>query len=99
MIELMIAGGLGLTALVKSRRFVHKRLRFTKVAEHPAPSGLAAGAATTIASGVVVSALTAIPLAGVFIGPATALGLGAGVGTGVALGASKAKKGPPDEDF
>lgn len=90
MLELLVAGALGVAGHLKSRDFVHRRLRFTNIVEKPA-LGLMAGAATAIVAAPLVAVL---PLVGV----GTAIALGAGVGTGVAIGARRARSGEhPDE--
>jgi hypothetical protein len=85
MIELILAGALGVASHVKSRDFVQRRLRYTTFVEKPAV-GIMAGVAT---------ALVAAPLVAVipFVGVGTALALGVGVGTGVSLGAAKSREG------
>jgi hypothetical protein len=84
MLELIVAGVVGVAGHLKSRDFVHKRLRYTNLVEKPA-LGIAAGVAT---------ALIAAPLVAVLpvVGAGTAIALGAGVGTGVALGAARARR-------
>ena len=84
-----IAGAAGVYGHIKSKQFVRKRLRYTKFVEKPG-MGLVVGAATAIA----VAPFAALPL----IGLGTAIAAGIGVGTGVAMGASQAKDGVPDED-
>lgn len=79
LIGLGIATGLGVVSHLKSRSFVQKRLRFTKVVEKPA-IGLVAGLAATFVAAPIVAVLP-------FVGAATAIAIGAGVGTGVHLGA------------
>lgn len=90
MIELIVAGVAGVAGHLKSRDFVHKRLRYTTLVEKPA-LGLVAGVAT---------ALVAAPLVAVLpiVGAGTAIALGAGVGTGVTLGAARARKRAFTED-
>ena len=85
MLELIVAGVAGVAGHMKSRDFVHRRLRFTNLIEKPA-LGLAAGVATTIVAAPLVAVL---PL----VGAGTAIALGAGVGTGVAIGAARARRG------
>jgi hypothetical protein len=90
MLELIVAGALGIASHVKSREFVQRRLRYTTFVEKPA-IGVVAGVAT---------ALVAAPLVAVipFVGVGTALALGVGVGTGVSLGAAKTREGGFPED-
>ena len=90
MIELLVAGVLGIAGHLKSRDFVQRRLRYTSWVEKPA-LGLAAGVATTLVAAPLVAVLP-------FVGAGTAIALGAGVGTGVAVGASKARSGGWDQD-
>jgi hypothetical protein len=91
MIELIVAGTLGVVGHVKSKGFVQRRLRYTSLVEKPAV-GLAAGVATTLLAAPLVAILP-------ILGAGTAIALGAGVGTGVALGASRARRGSfPDDD-
>jgi hypothetical protein len=90
MLELIVAGALGVASHVKSKDFVQRRLRYTTWVEKPA-IGVAAGVAT---------ALVAAPLVAVipFVGVGTALALGVGVGTGVSLGAARSREGGVPED-
>ena len=91
MVEMIVAGTLGVAGHLKSKNFVQKRLRYTSWIEKPA-LGLAAGVATTLVAAPLVAVL---PVLGV----GTAIALGAGVGTGVAVGARRARRGAfPDED-
>ena len=91
MLELIVAGTLGVAGHLKSKSFVQRRLRYTSWIEKPA-IGLAAGVVTTLLAAPVVAVLP-------ILGAGTAIALGAGVGTGVALGASRARQGGfPDED-
>ena len=90
MLEMLVAGAIGVTGHLKSRDFVQRRLRFTDLVEKPGV-GLAAGVFTTLAAGTLVAFLPVV-------GPATAIVVGAGVGTGVAVGASRARKGRPSDD-
>ena len=81
MIALGAAGAAGVFGHVKSKDFVQRRLRYTRIVEKPAiPMGMATGAATGFA-------LAALPL--IALGPA--LIVGAGVGTGVAAGIRRAR--------
>ncbi len=83
MIALGLAGGAGVFGHVKSRDFIRRKLRYTKIAEKPAMGmGLATGAATAIG-------LAALP----FVAALPAVVVGAGIGTGVAAGIKQARKG------
>jgi len=86
LLALAIAGTAGIVGHIKSRHFVGRRLRYTRVVERPA-LGLWTGVGATILAAPVVALL---PIVGV----GTAIALGAGVGTGVALGVKDAH-GPP----
>jgi hypothetical protein len=91
MIELIVAGVAGVAGHLKSRDFVHRRLRYTSLIEKPA-LGIAAGVATALVAAPLVALIP-------FIGAGTAIALGAGVGTGVTIGAARARKGLyPEED-
>ena len=86
MIGLGAAGAAGLFGHVKSKDFVRRKLRYTKIVEKsPSGLGLAAGCITAIAAAPVVAFL---PVVGV----GTALIVGLGVGTGVGLGAREARE-------
>jgi hypothetical protein len=90
MLELIVAGALGVAGHLKSRDFVQRRLRYTSIVENPA-AGIVAGVATTLVAAPLVAVMP-------FVGAATAIVLGVGVGTGVSLGAARARKGEyPDE--
>lgn len=97
MLEVLAAGALGVAGHIKSKKFVHRRLRFTKIVEKPG-LGLMTGVGTAVAIGALAPILP-------FVGAATTItvgiGTGIGVGTGVTLGAHAAKRGPPpdDDDF
>lgn len=65
---------------IYSRRFTHRRLRYTRVAERPGTSGILAGIGISV---LAVPVMGIVPL----LGAGSAMLLGAGVGTGVALGA------------
>lgn len=83
LIALGAAGAAGVFGHVKSRDFIRRKLRYTKIAEKPAVGmGLATGAATAIV-------VAALPL--VTLGPAVVVG--AGIGTGVAAGIKRARRG------
>lgn len=90
MIELIVAGVAGVAGHLKSRDFVHRRLRYTSLVEKPG-IGIAAGVATAVVAAPVVALIP-------FIGAGTAIVLGAGVGTGVAIGAARARRGLFPED-
>jgi len=90
MLELVVAGVLGVAGHLKSRDFVHKRLRYTNLVEKPA-LGLAVGVATAVLAAPIVAVLP-------ILGAGTAIAVGAGVGTGVALGAARARKGGFTDD-
>ena len=90
MLELIVAGALGVAGHLKSRDFVQRRLRYTSWVEKPSV-GVAAGVATAVVAAPLVAIIP-------FIGAGTAIALGIGVGTGVSLGAAKARSGEfPDE--
>ena len=78
MLELLIAGAVGVYGHLQSRRSVGRRLRYTTIVEKPA-LGLWAGAGATIVAAPFVAVLP-------FVGTLTAIAIGAGIGTGVALG-------------
>ena len=83
MILEVIAGAAGVFGHMKTKDFVGRKLKYTKMAEKPAAGmGVATGAATTIA----VAALPVITLL-----PAVLVGVG--VGTGVAMGIKQARRG------
>ncbi len=82
-----IAAAIGVVGHTRTRKFVGRRLRFTKVVEKPAVSVAAGLGATT----VVAVVAPVIPL----VGAAAAIAAGIGVGTGVALGSKDAKEPPP----
>lgn len=96
MIEVIVSGAVGgaagLFGHLKSKDFVRRRLRYTRVVEKSSVGmGLVAGAATAVAAAPVVAVL---PL----VGAGAALLTAAGVGSGVALGVRQARKGGPAED-
>ena len=86
MLELLgigIGGAAGAWGHLKSKDFVARKLRYTRVVERsPLAMGVLSGAATTIG-------VAALPLVGLGIG--TAL-VGIGVGTGVAAGIKRARR-------
>lgn len=84
-IETIVGGTVGALGHVKTKEFVRRKLRYTKVAEKSASGmGLAAGAVTAIAAAPVVAVLP-------FVGTGAALLVGLGVGTGVGLGIRQAR--------
>jgi hypothetical protein len=85
LIGIGLAGAAGLFGHLKSRDFVRKRLRFTRLVERPG-LGIAAGVGAAVLAAPIVAIL---PL----VGTGTALIFGAGVGTGVAMGAKEARDG------
>lgn len=96
MIELVVAGAAGVAGHIKSKKFVRRRLRFTRWVERPG-FGLMAGAVTALVAAPLVAAL---PFVGVGAGMAVGIGAGLGVGTGVSIGASQARSGfTGDEDY
>jgi hypothetical protein len=78
MIELLIAGAVGIFGHLRSRKFVGQRLRYTTIVEKPA-LGLWAGVGATVLAAPIVAVLP-------IVGAGTAIAIGAGIGTGVALG-------------
>lgn len=94
MLELIAAGVAGVAGHAKTKNFVRRRLRYTRIVERPG-IGLLAGAGTFVVAGTLIAAL---PFVGVGWGIAVGLGAGIGVGSGVAVGASQARSGwtPPD---
>ena len=85
-IGLGIAGAAGLFGHVKTKDFVRRKLRYTKVAEKSASGmGLAAGAATAIAAAPVVAFLP-------WVGAGAAIIVGLGVGSGVGFGIRQARE-------
>ena len=93
LIAVGIAGASGVYGHIKSRKFVGRRLRYTKLVEKPA-LGLFAGVGATVVAAPVVGVLGALPLLGGLVGAGTAIAIGAGVGTGVALGVRDTKEPP-----
>ncbi|MCY4573596.1 MAG: hypothetical protein OXF01_12435 [Gemmatimonadetes bacterium] len=86
LIAMGVAGAAGLVGHVKSKNWVSRKLRYTKIVERPAAAlGLASGGATAVA----VGALGVLPFVAVPVLPAVIVGLG--VGTGVAVGVKKAR--------
>ena len=85
-IGLGIAGAVGLFGHVKTKDFVRRKLRYTKVAEKSASGmGLAVGAATAIAAAPVVAMLPVV-------GTGAAIIIGLGVGSGVGFGIKQARE-------
>ena len=82
---LLVAGVAGLFGHVKSKDFVGRKLRYTKVTEKSAGGmGLLTGAATSIVAAPLVALLP-------WVGTEAALLLGLGVGTGVGMGIVRAR--------
>ena len=90
LIAAVIAGGTGVFAYIKSRKFVGQRLRYTSLVEKPA-IGLFAGVGAVVLAAPLVALLP-------IVSAGTAIALGVGVGTGVALGVKDTKKPPLLED-
>ena len=90
LIAATVAGVAGVYGHLKSREFVGKKLRYTKIVEKPA-LGFFVGVGTMIVAAPVVALLP-------IVGPGTAIAIGAGVGTGVALGVGDTKSPPQLED-
>lgn len=86
MIELLVAGFVGVYGHLKSRKFVGQRLRYTSIVEKPA-LGLWAGVGATVLAAPLVAVLP-------FVGVGTAIVIGAGIGTGVALGVKDTEEPP-----
>ena len=95
LIALGVAAGAGVWGHLKSRRFVRRKLRFTKFVEKPG-IGVASGVGATVVAASVIGVVTLVPLLGAAVGSVvglgTALAFGAGVGTGVSMGAKDAKR-------
>ena len=87
-----VAAAIGVVGHTRTRSFVGKKLRFTKVVEKPAVSVAAGLGATTVVA--VVASIPFIP----FVGPVAAIAAGVGVATGVAMGSKDAKEPPLLED-
>ncbi|MCZ6916861.1 MAG: hypothetical protein O7I93_08795 [Gemmatimonadetes bacterium] len=85
MIELIIAGGLGIFGYIKSRKFVRERLRFVDAVHKPYAPVLG-GLVTALAVGAVVW----LPL----VAPVTALLAGIGIGAGISHGSRDSKRLP-----
>ncbi len=90
LIGIGIAGAVSIYGHLRSRKFVRKRLRYTKIVEKPG-LGVAAGVTAAVLAAPVV---TILPL----VGAGTALLFGAGVGTGVSMGAKEAREGDSWDD-
>jgi hypothetical protein len=80
LVAVTVAGFAAYWGHVRSRDFSRRRLRYTRVAEHPGIFGVASGAGTALLAAPLVALLP-------IVGTGTALALGVGVGTGVAFGA------------
>lgn len=89
LLPLLILGSVVLGAHVASRRFVRRRLRFTRFVDRPAALGLVAGGAVALAA---VPVLALVPPAG--LGTAVIVGVGAGSGAG--LGARDSRLWPTE---
>lgn len=89
LIALGVAGAVGVGGHIKSKYFVRRKLRYTRLVENPA-LGLMAGAAAAIVAAPVVALLPVV-------GAGTALAAGLGVGTGVHIGARQAREGFVEE--
>lgn len=90
LIGIGIAGVASVYGHLRSRKFVRKRLRYTRLVERPG-LGVAAGVSAAVLAAPVVAIL---PL----VGAGTALLFGAGVGTGVSMGAKEAREGDTWDD-
>jgi len=101
LIGLGVAAGAGVWGHFKSRKFVRKKLRFTKIVEKPG-IGVASGVGAAVVAAPIIGIVTAIPIlgaaVGAVVGTGTALAFGAGVGTGVSLGAKDAKRPLLEDD-
>jgi hypothetical protein len=86
MLELLLAGVVGVYGHLKSRKFVGHRLRYTSIVEKPA-LGFWAGVGATVLAAPFVAVLP-------IVGAGTAIALGAGIGTGVALGVKDTEEPP-----
>lgn len=86
MLELLLAGFVGVYGHLKSRSFVGRRLRYTSLVEKPA-LGLWAGVGATVVAAPFVAVLP-------IVGAVTAIAIGAGIGTGVALGVKDTEEPP-----
>ena len=86
MLELLVAGVVGVYGHLKSRSFVGRRLRYTSIVEKPA-LGLWAGVGATVLAAPFVAVLP-------IVGAVTAIAIGAGIGTGVALGVKDTEEPP-----
>ena len=86
MLELLVAGVVGVYGHMKSRKFVGQRLRYTSIVEKPA-LGLWAGVGATLVAAPFVAVLP-------IVGAATAIVIGAAVGTDVALGVKDTEEPP-----
>jgi hypothetical protein len=84
MIELIVVTAAGIAGYVKSRNFVHSRLRYVDDVQKPAAPFIAAGVATAVALPVVA----VLPV----IAGGTALLFGAAVGLGTRAGARRIRR-------
>jgi hypothetical protein len=84
MIELVIVAAAGIAGYVKSRDFVHHRLRYVDSVQKPAAPLVAAGVAAAVAMPVVA----VLPI----VAGGTALMFGAAVGFGTRAGARRIRQ-------
>lgn len=80
LIALAVAGTAAYLGHTRTRSFTRRRLRYTRVGEHPVGSGLLVGIGTTLVASPLVAVLP-------IVGAGTAMALGLGVGTGMVVGA------------
>lgn len=80
LVALAVAGTAAYVGHTRTRTFTRRRLRYTRVGEHPVGSGLVAGIGVTLVATPLVAVLP-------IVGAGTAMALGLGVGTGMAVGA------------
>jgi hypothetical protein len=85
MLELIIAGGLGIFGYMKSRKFVRERLRFVDMVHKPY-----APVVGGVVTGLVVGAVAWLPL----VGLGTAVLAGVGIGAGISHGSRDSKRLP-----
>jgi hypothetical protein len=85
MFELLVVGAAGVVGYLKSRDFVHARLRYVDSAQRPSAPLIAGAAAAAVALPVVAI----VPV----IGAGTALIFGAAVGLGTRAGAGRIRQG------
>ena len=63
LIALGVAAGAGVWGHMKSRKFVRRKLRFTKIVEKPG-IGIASGLAAAVVAAPIIGIVTAVPLLG-----------------------------------